>query len=400
MHPFTQSTRRTGLVGRVVVTSALLLALSLALTGCATPPPPVRPAPLLHDTLFERPAQLPDAGAVFTMSPAMQAFASTELRNLGHSPDPRQALIHALYRNRLRLLYDASTTRNAAEAFDAQTGNCLSLVIMTASFARHLDLPVGFQAVQTDAFYSRSGDLHLTSGHVNLVLEPPKPRQAFTRTTDASLTIDFLPQDELRGQLTRPLDNDTVVAMYFNNRAAELLAAGRTTDAYWHARAAVLQAPGFFTAVNTLGVIYSRAGHADAAEAAYRRTLEGDPDNISALSNLVRLLERQSRSAELPALASRLAQLQPVPPFQNFYLGRSAMDAGDYAGARDLFLRELRLQPYQDEVHFWAAQAYWQLGRKDDAAKHLSRALTYSATPGLHERYAAKLDWLRHNRVQ
>ncbi len=379
--------------------SALLLSLGLA--GCAsTPTPPVQPAPLLHDTLFERPAQLPDAAAVFSMSPAMRQFANTELRNISFHPDPRRALIDALYRSRLRLAYDATVTRNAAEAFDAQSGNCLSLVIMTASFARHLDLPVGFQAVRTDEFYSRAGDLHLSSGHVNLVLDVPRPRQAFARNTDVALTIDFLPQDELRGQMTRPLSPETVVAMYFNNRAAELLSAGRTADAYWHARAALLQAPSFFTAANTLGVIYSRAGQAAAAEVAYRRVLEAEPDNVSALSNLVRLLQRQGREAETPALAARLAQLQPVPPFQHFYLGRQAMDSGDHAAARDHFLRELRLQPYQDEVHFWAAQAYWQLGQRDEAARHLAQARSHSPSPGLQERYAAKLDWLRQNRLQ
>ena len=392
-------TLKAGVLARVLARFAVGL-LVVALAGCATAPQPVLPAPPLLDAQFAPPAELPDASAVFTLSAAMRDYADRELRSVMREANPRRALIDALYGKRLRLVYDASTTRNASEAFAAQSGNCLSLVIMTASFARHLGMPVSFQSVQTDDFYSRSGGLTLVSGHVNLVLDAPPMRQGFARSDNTSLTIDFLPQEELRGLSTRPLDAATIVAMYFNNRAAELLAAGRPADAYWFARAAVLHAPAFTSALNTLGVIYSRAGQPAAAEEAFRHTLLSEPRNVATLSNLVQLLQRQDRQAEADTLALRLEQLQPVAPFRNFNLGRAAMAAGDFAQARDLFLRELRLQPYQDEVHFWAAQAYWQLGRPRDAMRHLSRALDNSSSPDSHDRYAAKLEAVRHAPVQ
>ena len=379
----------------------LLCAAFTVLAACASLPPPVANLRLLHDELFTLPNPPPDGQGVFAMSDEMRAYAARELAPFARQPDPRRELIDALYKKgRLQLDYDATLTRSAAEAFAARAGNCLSLVIMTASFARYLGLPVSFQSVQTDDYYSRSGGLYLASGHVNLVLGPPPMRNAFSRDDRESLTIDFLPQLELRGQRTRPLEERTIVAMYLNNRAAEALAAGRVAEAYGHARAAVLQDPGFYSASNTLGAVYNRAGHSGPAEAAFRHALAGDADSVSALSNLVRLLVRQGRSAETAALAARLERLQPVPPFQYFNLGRAAMDAGDYAQARDHFLRELRLQPYQDEVHFWAAQAYWQLGQTSQARRHLSQALENSANRSTHERYAAKLEGLRQRAIQ
>ena len=379
----------------------LLTVALLALQGCATAPPSAPPpATVLHDALFPGGTELPDAAEVFAMSPAMRAYAETELTTVHQQADPRRALIDALYRRRLQLAYDASTTRNAAQAFEARAGNCLSLVIMTASFARHLGLPVSFQAVQTDTFYSRSGGLVLASGHVNLQLAPPQRRRGVARDEDTALTVDFLPQDELRGQRTRPIDDDTLLAMYFNNRAAELLVAGQPAAAYRWARAAVLKDPAFASAANTLGVIYSRSGQAGPAEAAFARALAGEPDSISALANLVRLLDGQGRAAESAPLAARLAQLQPVPPFHHFNQGRHAMDAGDPAQALQHFLRELRLQPAQDEVHFWTAQAYGQLGQRELAARHLDRAVQYSVNRATHARYAAKLDHLRQQRLQ
>ena len=381
-------------------TLALCATLAVTLAGCASAPAAPQPQQLFADALFERAPSAPRLQDIFALSPAMRAYAERDLSPLLRQTDPRRAFIDALYNpQRLGLAYDASSTRNAAQAFAARAGNCLSLVIMTASFARHLGLPVSFQAVATDDYYSRSGGLTLASTHVNLVLGPPGTRTGFGRRDNEALTIDFLPQDELRGQRTRPLEERTIVAMYFNNRAAESLVAGRLSEAYAHARAALLQDPGFHAAANTLGVVYNRAGHLAQAQAAFRHTLDHEPDSVSALSNLVQLLGRQGPTPESAALSARLERLQPQPPFKHFNLGRLAMDSGDHDRARDHFLRELRLQPYQDEVHFWAALAYWRLGQAGLAARHLDLAVKYSPTPDSHDRYAAKLAQLRHNRL-
>jgi anaerobic selenocysteine-containing dehydrogenase len=101
------------------------------------------------------------------MSPAMIKYARKELAHTTHLREPRRELIDALYnRGKLQLSYDAGATRSAAEAFDERAGNCLSLVIMTAAFARHMGLPVTFQSVLSDDSYSRIGDLHLVSGQI------------------------------------------------------------------------------------------------------------------------------------------------------------------------------------------------------------------------------------------
>ena len=392
---------------RTVALLSIFVAAALgALQGCATTPttstapPSSLPATLLQDSLFPGLSEVPDAQQVFAMSPAMRAYADTELSAVNRQADPRRALIDALYKSPLRLAYDTSITRNAAEAFEARAGNCLSLVIMTASFARHLGLPISFQAVQVDDFYTREGNLVLASGHVNLQLASPPRRLSVSRVDDTTLTVDFMPQDGLRGQRSRPIGAKTIVAMYLNNRAAELLVDGHTAQAYSWARASLLTDPAFASAANTLGVIYRRAGHASPAEAAFAHALAIDSDSTGALGNLVRLLDGQGRGAESAPLAARLARLQPEPPFHHFNLGRQAMEAGRTAEARDLFLRELRRQPDQHEVHFWAALAYWQLGQRELAVRHLNQAVQFSVNRSTQDRYAANLEHLRQQRLQ
>ena len=298
----------------------------------------------------------------------------------------------------MRLAYDAELTRNAAEAFESRAGNCLSLVLMTAAFAKHLEVPVSYQQVRIDEEYSRSGELYFVNGHVNIVLG--RHGTPFKGVDAQWLTIDFLPQLDLRGQRTAPLEEHTLVAMYLNNRAAEALAGGRTEQAYSWARAAVQRDPQFLAAANTLAVIYQRAGHAEAAERALRYVLEREPQSTSALSNLVRLLRNEGRHDEARIAADRLAALEPYPPFWFFERGREALARGDAPQARDLLLRELRRQPQQHEVHFLLAQVYAALGEAKPAARHLVLAAENSPTRQTHALYAGKLERLRASNAQ
>ncbi len=372
------------------------LGLILLLSGCANRMPIPDQRQLLHDELFARPSRVFDARSLFELSPEMREYLRVRLPQLSPRNDPRQALLDALYSQRdLRLAYDGGNTLTAREAFEARTGNCLSLVIMTSAFAKHLGVPVSYRRVVMDELFTRTDNLTLASGHVNLVLAPLPSRLWRLDADDASLTVDFLPSEDTRGQQSLPLEERTLVAMYLNNRAVETLSQGHLDEAYAWAREAVVQDGRFTPAANTLGVIYSRAGHVAAAEAALRHALAIEPDHHAALTNLVGLMHRTGRSAEATGLAARLAVVQPEPPFQQFEQGRAAMARGDFAAARQHFNRELRRQPYQDEVHFWAAQASWRLGDLDQASHHLKLARDYAITQTQHARYAAKLEHLR-----
>ncbi len=382
----------------------LLTFLVLALSGCARLPHAINVAQVSEDQLFasqnEAAAAAAAAGRLFEMSEPMRRYAERVLREPGAWRDRRQSLIDALYlKDSLQLAYDAEGTRTAAEAFESRAGNCLSLVLMTAAFAKHLDLPVAFQQVSVDEEFTRAGDLYFVSGHVNVMLGSHGPPS--TRGGDAHwLTIDFLPQAELRGHRVTPLQESTLVAMYLNNRAAEALVQGHLTTAYWRARTAMQHDPHFVAAANTLSVIYQRAGHVAAAERALRFVIEREEANASAWANLGRLLSLTGRHEEAKRATERLAALEPHAPFHHFDRGRVALQRGDAVQARNLFQHELKMQPLQHEVHFWLAQAHAALGEGRAAARHLALAADYSPTRQTRAIYAAKLERLRATREQ
>lgn len=369
-----------------------------ALTACATAPPSAfeKPEAYFHDALFASAMVPVDAGDVFALDDAMRRYLRVDIARQLRLEGAQRGLIRALQqRGQLKLEYDAGMTRNAVQAFDARAGNCLSLVIMTAAFAKELGLQVSYQSVDIDETWSRSGDIAFSSGHVNLTLSPRTVNTPRGYDENRMLTIDFLPAEDILGQRTRPITEDTVLAMYLNNRAAESLAAGELTNAYWWARAAIRQQPTFASAYNTLAVVYLRHGDLAEAEPLLQRLIERRPDDRQALSNLAMLYDKQGRSEASRAMQARLARIEPYPPYHFFNLGTAAMQRGDYRAAKTYFSREVERADYNSEFHFWLGIAALHLGDVDAARKELAIALQNSTTRSATDLYAAKLDRLR-----
>ncbi|MBI5259985.1 MAG: tetratricopeptide repeat protein [Burkholderiales bacterium] len=372
------------------------LGLLLWLAGCAVAPAVPPNEGLFEDALFAPPSERIDATEALAMSPAMQAYLGQEIAVAMQRREPHRALLDALYSGRqLKLRYDATRTLNAAEAFEERAGNCMSLVLMTAAFAREMGLQVRYQSVHAAPVWSRQGNLQFTIGHINISVGKPLVRALVAGEGNDWLTVDFLPREQMRGQRHEVIDEATLVAMYMNNRAAEALSAGRRDDAYWWARAAIARDRQLLIAYNTLGVVYQRHGHAAQAERVLRFALALEPANLHVMGNLVQLLLTQGRTAEAQPLQAQLARLQPEPPFKYLDLGLVAMQQGDFRAARRLFERELQRDPDYAELHFWLAVAHYRLGEMDQAARHLDTARANSTTLAERRLYAAKLARLK-----
>jgi len=378
----------------------MVLLFSLILAACVATPVVPQPDRLFNDSLFLAPSERISTDDVFALSDEMKHYLDTEIAREWRAKSRQQGLFDALYtKGKLKLEFDSAMTRNAAQAFAARSGNCLSLVIMTAAFAREMGLPVRYQSAFVDQTWSRSGDIQFFSGHVNLTLGRRQTHDGF-RHNEPDLTIDFLAPPEIRGLRTRPIGEATIVAMYMNNRAAELFARGLVDNAYWWARAAIGQDAGFLSAYNTLGIIYQRHGNLAEAEKVLAYALEREPGNPHIMSNLVSVLSAQGRVEESSILARKLDQIEPNPPFSFFDRGLTAMRNGDFKAARDLFAKEVDRAPYYHEFHFWLAAAYVGLGEMEHAKEQLTIAMEYSTTRNDRDLYATKLDRIRSSHLQ
>ena len=379
---------------------ALLALLIAALAGCASAPPMPPVAGLLHDDAFA-PASVPiDPAAALALNGAMRNYVSALVGSPSRRADKRRQLVDALVRGELKLEYDSARTRTAAEAFEARSGNCLALVMMTAALAKELGLIVHYQSVIGEPTWDRSGDLHISIGHVNLSLDERRDSVSSYLINAGPMVIDFLPPRDARLLPTRRIDERTVIAMYLNNRAVESLALGLVDNAYWWAREAMRLDPELMAAYLTLGVVYRTRHLPDAAEQVLQRVLEREPENLLALSNRTLALRDLGRTAEADALAQRLAALDPNPPFSHFNAGMAAYRAGRFDEARRLFAKEVARAPHHHEFEFWLGLAHLAEGNAAQAQVHLTRAMEASTTRRDHDLYAAKLDRLKALRAQ
>ena len=368
---------------------ALLTSLiAAALTGCAGVQVTEVPRDLFADKHFGVPMPVLTRDEIFALNDDMRAFADGQLKQ----QVARQGYFLGLFQTlqkQLRLDYDAAGTYTAEQTFGARSGNCLSLVILTAAFAKHLDVPVRYQSVIGEANWSRTAGIAFYSSHVNLKVgtrdngAPPTPG-------NDGMTIDFVAPGSPTRYPTRPIDEDTLLAMYMNNRAAETLVNGEIVTAYWWARAAVEQAPAFLAGVNTLGVVYLRNKNIKEAEDAFRYVLEREPAESLAMTNLMRVATLQGRVNEVAYWRDKLAALEPYPPFYFLDQGKAALARGEVEAAMALFERELKRLPYNDELHFAIAIADLRRGDLRGAEKHLLMAQKYSGTSAAREIYSAK----------
>ena len=373
----------------------LAVLLAVLLSACASAPPPPRPAPLLAAHLFGAPSEKVSTDEVLKVTDAMRRYLAVDIADQLRTKGPQIGLIDALYRRaQLKLEYDAATTKTASEAFETRSGNCLSLVLMTAALAHELQLSVRYQSAYLEEAWSRDGNLLFASGHVNITLGR-RMLDAGSMRDISPWTIDFLPVDEIRTLRVRDIDEKTVLAMYANNRAAEALARGKLDDAYAWAAEALRKDETFMNSYNTLGVVYMRRGHPAEAERVFAYVLEREPKNTRALANIAETYARLERPADAEAARTRLAAIEAVPPFHFFNLGLDAARQSDWRTAREFFAREVARADYYHEFHFWLGLADWQLGDVAQAKKHLQLAMDNSTTRGQHDLYAAKLAWLQ-----
>src|SRR5664279_4342642 len=185
---------------------SFLLPIAALISACASAPPPAapeRPVALLAERLFAAPTERISTADVLAMSDEMRRYLAVDIASQLRTKGAQSGLIEALYRRaQLKLEYDAATTKTAAEAFAARSGNCLSLVIMTAAFAHELKLPVRYQSAYLEETWSRDGSLLFASGHVNITLGR-RIMDAGTTRDLSPLTIDFLPPEDIRSMRVR-----------------------------------------------------------------------------------------------------------------------------------------------------------------------------------------------------
>ncbi|WP_298445570.1 tetratricopeptide repeat protein [uncultured Ferrimonas sp.] len=348
----------------------------------------VAPAPktLWHDEAFAQTHAVPSAKQVFALSPQMR-------RTVGKMKDRDHSELAKFLRRDGEISYDSRKTLNAADTFALRSGNCMSLVIMTAALARANNVDYRYQLVQSPPVWDRQGGLYLINGHVNVQLIDGRSRSQIDVAT-SSTTIDFLPGNQIRGYAVKPLNEQQLLARYYNNLAAEAMVDQQYDYAYQLLKAAHATDPNYQQMWNTLGVLYRRKGLDPQAESIYRFATELPQVSNDALHNLALLLASQDRLQEWQQVHARLELNRIRNPYYYFDMGESAYRRGEFGDAVRYFNKALKLADYRHEFHFGLSRAYFRNGQLRLSERHMQKA-EQLAPQDEKQRYQLKLAALR-----
>jgi tetratricopeptide (TPR) repeat protein len=342
----------------------LLGALALLLTGCSVTPQVSYSWEPMANIVRERGLDPDEVLAPFRMTPEMEAWLE-ETVPLGTPLEARTSeLLYGLLSQRgLKLEYASGFTGTVGEVFSTRQANCLGFTHLFVAMARQLGQPVYFLKIDDIYSYTQEGDLVISSGHVT----------AGSGFGDSHKILEFTELD-VDYRLVRPIPDLTAIALYYSNRAGELLRAGRGGEAVRYADIAVKLEPDLLDGWINLGVIRRRLGDLPGAEAAYRRALEADPQAPVTYQNLAALYSHQGDYEAARDVLALADQRDNKNPFTYLDLGDFSLRQGDLEAAERFYRRALRLDPRLVEAHAAMGLYAVEAGEIDLARRSLKKA--------------------------
>ncbi len=250
-------------------------------------------------------------------------------------------------------------------------GDCLSLTVLAYSIARELNLTVQLQEVSVPQFYDRHGSLDFVQGHINLLVKnDARQHPASGATLSSSVVIDFEPQAGWLRAGTA-LSEESILARYYNNIAAEHFAKDNLILAYAWFKAAILADANYAPGYSNLAQLYKRKGFVDSAERLLLHAIALNRDDGIAVHSMHQLLTAQGREAEAKKYALILQAQREKNPYYWLDIGRNFLREERYAKAVGALEHAETLTAGFDEVHRNLAIAYWRIGDIANAKKQL-----------------------------
>ena len=381
---------------RTLVSYGILLLTGLI--GCASQPPPTGGDEVVRllqaeDRFGVRP-HIPSVSEVHRLTPEQERhFADYYAHPLREKVAPHQRVFDYLDTMTEGFSYRGDTY-TASEALEREAGNCLSLAILTTALADLAGVELAYQLVDSTPVFELSGSVTKRSVHIRSRLLDPEwvDRDGFLELVRPGIVVDYFPSeyDRFAGNI-EPFE---YFAMCYRNRAADAIAEGDLSSAYWLLVRSLELSADDAESINMLALVFDRAGAPHDSEAAYRWGARVADVSPTLLRNYGRFLRKQGRLGEAAEIEAELDRLDDHNPFEWIAAARSAYGEKDYRAAIRFFKKSIEIAPYLHEAHFGLSRAYLQTGRYDEAEESLSLALRNAYRAALRKNYTSKLEAL------
>jgi len=345
--------------GVVIWAYAAILAWSLA-----TPAVPAAATPVASP--MPRPEQ------IMAVPPELRAQLQKQVIDEGGSERSRLERLTAFLfqKSGLGMQYSADATLTVEQAYRTRKGNCLTFTLLTVALARASGLDAYGQELDDIVAWRVDDKLIYGFNHVNAGISIGNLR----------FTVDVARDLVMARNAPEPVSDQRLLALYYSNRATELLAGVSPAMATPYMDLALQLAPRYAGAWANAGVMRLRQGDRQAAERDYLRALALDPKNASALLNLVALYRLNGDEARRAIYARRIEKIRAKDPYFHLLQAEDAEKRGDYAGAVQHYRSAIRLYDGDPRFYLGLARVYRQLGEARRARRAMDRAAALSRT--------------------
>lgn len=369
------------------------------LTACQSTPPVLNSFPddalKASDALFGSRPVMPEPRDIHLLTDEQQSSFLQYFHNPIRAAVPAYQRVADYLGTQIRSFSFRTDTYNATETLTSNSGNCLSLAILTTALAHLAGVETAYQLMDSEPVFEFHGTVVEKGVHVRtLLLNPERQESVLDFFASDGIAIDFFPTQ--RERFVRNMANEEYVAMYYRNIANEALRSNDLHISYWHARESLRYDSTSSDALNTLAIATRRAGYNKEAESIYLYAIEHARDKLTLLKNYRVLLTSTGRLEEATLIDRRLQNIADPSPFNWFQLARSAFEDGDYDRAVTYYQRALALAPYLHEAHLGMARSYAGLGHYDESVQSLVAAIDNAGRLRDRKYYKAKLGEFLH----
>lgn len=330
-------------------------------------------------------AELPDLD-LFGLSDEMKAFAKQAVES-GHNQDEQVELLHRalLSSQGIGIRYSLSSTGTPIEIFENKKANCLGHSLLFVSMARYLGLNAYVNQVMIPPYWNlneatSNKDSFLLIKHVNVKIKLRKI--AYTSAPDGKVQIGTRPEIVIDLEMRRfrsiyhqiLLKDDEVAALFYNNRAMELMADGQTKDAFLYLKRALDFQPNANFVWSNLGTLYRRQGQMELAEAVYLKALSIHPSDLTVLNNLAGIYKQIGRDEEMAIYQAKVKKYRESNPYYLYQMAVRAKEDGHWDKAIDWIHKAISKRKTEERFYRLAAEVYEHQGLLDQAQKMLVKA--------------------------
>jgi len=264
----------------------------------------------------------------------------------------------------LGIQYAADATSTVAQVYQTRKANCLTFTLLTVALAREAGMRAYGQGIDEVLAWREEDSTIYRINHIS----------AGVAIGETHFTVNFARDSAIARGPPKPIPDRQLLALYYNNRAADLMLSASPAAAVPYMKVSLQLDPGYANSWSNTGVLRLHQGDARAAERDYLKALTLDPNNADALFNLVTLYQNKDDEARRAIFERRLEKVKEKDPYYQFLLALRDERQRDYALAVEHYKHAIHMYHDEPRFYFGLARVYEQLGNRRRARRALHRA--------------------------